>query len=909
LDLVGRHDERRQLDGLLSVVRSGAGRALIISGEAGIGKTALLDDLALSASEHQVIRIAGVESEMEFAFAALHQICAAVARHLDHIPVPQRDALLIAFGEREGPTPDPFLIGLAVLSLLSEAAESRSLLLLIDDHQWLDRASARVLAFVGRRLVAERIGMVFATRSVAEELMDLPRLAVGRLNADDSRTLLSSVLHSPLDGRIRDQIIAEARGNPLALLEVPRTLTAADLKGGFGLPAAPLTHSLEGTFRRQIEALPAATRRLLALAAADPAGDPALFWSAADVLGLAADAAEPALDAGLAEIGTRVQFRHPLIRSTAYRCVPLSDRRRIHRALATVTDREVDPDSRAWHLGHAAVGPDDTVADELERSASRVQARGGVSAAAAFLERASTLAADPTRRSALAIDAASALAQSGQLDRARDLLAVADSVPLSDLQQARADLVRAHVALVSTHGNDAAPLLLGAARRLEAIDADLARETYLDAMVAAIFAGRLVVDGGVVEVSEAAGAVTRGLRAPRTGDLLLDGIATQYREGFQKGLPTVVEGLRVYGQGMTTEQELRWMLLACFAASRVWDLDRHTSLSLRYAELVRDSGAVTHLPLALSSRFVPLLFTGEFQRAARVTDDMCAAIEAMGKNLTPYSSIALAAWRGRDAELEALSEPGRRDAERRGEGHGLTVIAWAEAVAAIGRCDYPQALAAAAYASSYRGDGGASWWTLPELVEAATRLGDTTAALEALDRLADTTTPSGTDWSLGIEARSRALVSEGSTAESLYLEAAERLARAGLRPDLGRTHLLYGEWLRRKRRRVDARVQLRCALDLFESIGMEAFAERTRLELLATGETARRRNVPSSVTQLTPQENQIARLAREGLSNPEIGARLFISARTVQYHLSKVFTKLDIRSRSQLDVTLSDVDA
>ena len=348
------------------------------------------------------------------------------------------------------------------------------------------------------------------------------------------------------------------------------------------------------------------------------------------------------------------------------------------------------------------------------------------------------------------------------------------------------------------------------------------------------------------------------------------------------------------------------MLLACFAASRVWDLDRHTSLSLRYTELVRDAGAVTQLPLALSSRFMPLLFTGEFEQAARVTDDMCAAIDAMGKNLSPYSSIALAAWRGRHADLAALSEPARSDAERRGEGHGLTVIAWAEAVAAVGRCAYRQALTAAAYASSYRGDGGASWWTLPELIEAATRLGDTTTALDALDRLVETTTPSGTDWSLGIEARSRALVSDGAVAERLYLEALERLSRAGLRPDLGRTHLLYGEWLRRHRRRVDARAQLRCALDLFESIGMEAFAERTRGELLATGETARRRKSPPSVTQLTPQEAQIARLAREGLSNPEIGARLFLSARTVQYHLSKVFTKLDIRSRSQLDVALPD---
>ena len=904
MDLVGRHEELRELDGFLTAVRAGASRVVVISGEAGIGKTALLDELASRATDERLIRIAGVESEMELAFAALHQICAPVSDRMDHIPVPQHNALLTAFGAREGPAPDPFLIGLAVLSILAEVANGRPLLLLVDDQHWLDQASARVLAFVARRLVAEPIGVVFSTRVVGEELTDLPRLAVRGLGVDDSRTLLSSVLDGPLEGRIRDQIVAEARGNPLALLEVPRALTATDLAGGFGLPTAPLTHSLEGTFRRQIDVLPDATRRLLALAAADPAGDPALFWSAAGVLGLSADAAEPALDAGLAEIDTRVRFRHPLIRSSAYRCVPLSERRRIHRALATVTDPDVDPDARAWHLGHAAMGPDDSVADELERSAARVQARGGISAGAAFLERASTLTVDPNRRSDLAIGAAAAMAQSGQLDRARALLAVADSARLSDLQQVRADLVRAQVALVSSHGNDAAPLLLGAAVRLETIDAALAIETYLDALVAAIFAGRLAVDGGLVEVSVAASAATRGIQEPRAADLLLDGIATGYSEGFDRGLPTILEALRVYGRGMTTEQELRWMLLACFAAARVWDLDRHTSLSIRYSQLVRDAGAVTDVPLALSSRFIPLLFTGDFDQAALVTEEMCTVIDAMGKNLSPYSAIALAGWRGRQTDLAALSNPARSDAKRRGEGHGLTVIAWAEAVAANGRSDYHQAHEAAAYASSYRGDGGASWWALTELVEAASRLGDSTTALDALDRLTETTAPSGTDWSLGIEARSRALVSAGDEAERLYLEGVERLARAGLRPDLARTRLLYGEWLRRQRRRIDARTQLRLALHLFESIGMEAFAERARRELLATGEKARRRGALPFITELTPQEAQIARLAREGLSNPEIGARLFISARTVQYHLSKVFTKLDIRSRGQLEGAL-----
>jgi DNA-binding CsgD family transcriptional regulator len=902
VELVGRHDECRALEDMLAAVRAGESRALVICGSAGMGKTALLDEAARFASDCQVVRIAGIESEMEFAFAALHQLCTVVSAHFGHIPTPQRNALLTAFGERVGPTPDPFLIGLGVLSLVSESAGHLPLMVLVDDHQWLDRASARVLAFVARRLVAECVGMVFATRVVTEDLHGVPQLPVSGLSDDDSRILLSSVLKGPLDARIRDQIVAEARGNPLALLEVPRAFTSADLAGGFGLGVAPLTYSLEGVFRRQIEALPAQTRRLLALAAADPAGDPARFWAAATVLGLDADAdaVEQAMDAGLAEFGTRVRFRHPLIRSTAYRCVPLSDRRRIHGALAAVTDVAVDPDSRAWHLGHAAVGPHEGVADELERSATRVRARGGVSAAAAFLERASTLAADLTHRNDLAIAAASAMAQSGQLDRARDLLSVVDTALLSDVQQARADLVRAQLALIDNHGNDTAPLLLSAARRLETIDATLARETYLDALVAAIFAGRLAVGGGVVDVAAAVGKAPRAAGAPHAGDLLLEGIAAQYNDGFASGLSTLAEALRHYGRGMTTDQELRWMLLASFAASRVWDMNRHTTLSVRYLQLVQDAGAISHLPLALSSRFIPLLFTGNFDGAALVADEMGAAIDAMGQNLTPFSAIALAGWRGSLAELDALSGPARRDAQLRGEGHGLTVIAWAEAVAANGRCDYRTARTAAAYASSHRGEGGASWWTLTELVEAASRLGDSAAALAALGQLVETTTPSATAWSLGVEARSRALVTDGENAERLYLEAVEHFEPAGLRPDLARSHLLYGEWLRRHRRRVDARTQLRAAHDLFDTIGMEAFAERARRELLATGEKARRRSVGPVPSELTPQEAQIARLARDGLSNTEIGARLFISARTVKYHLSKVFTKLGIRSRSQL---------
>ncbi|MBB2992193.1 DNA-binding CsgD family transcriptional regulator [Mycolicibacterium iranicum] len=900
MELIGRTAELSALRAVLTAVREGRSGALVLCGEAGIGKTALLDELARQAPDCRVVRIAGVESEMDFAHAGLHQLCTALPEGMADIPAPQSDALLTALGRRAGATPDPFLVGLAVLGLMSETAHRDPLLLLIDDYQWLDRASRRAMAFAARRLGRESAGVVFASRTVGEDLRGLPELAVGALRENDAHMLLTRSVDGPLDARVRDRIVAEARGNPLALLELPRALGRGGLEGGFGTPGAPATHSLEGSIRTQLTALPPATRRLLALAAADPVGDPTLLWRAADLLGLGAVEVVPAVEAGLAEIGSRVAFRHPLIRSTAYRSVPLSDRQSIHGALAAVTSVDHDPDRRAWHLGHAALGPDESVADELERSADRVRARGGMTAAGAFLQRAAELTVDPSRRCDRALAAAAIRAQAGTLDAARDLLRVADACAHTELQRARADLVRAQLAFLSSHGNTAGPLLLAAARRLETVDPALARETYLDAMSAALFAGRLAVDATLLEVSKAAVAVPRGPAPASPSDLLLDGLARQHCDGFTAGLPVLRDALQQWGRGMPFEHELRWMLLACFASTRVWDIDRHASLSVRYLQLVRDAGAVSHLPLALSSRFLPLLYAGNFVEAAQVCEEMREAIDAMGQNVSPYSAVVLAAWRGRADELAQIADAAGEDAVRRGEGHGITVIAWARAVLANAVGDYADAHTAALDASSYPGDGGASWWALPELVEAASRLGDEATAAAAHNRLAEVTTPSGTDWALGHQARCRALVTAGDAAEPHYRDAIARSTRAGLRPDAARSRLLYGEWLRRRRRRVDARTELRAALASFESIGMEAFAERARRELRATGETARRR-IDTPAGTLTAREAQIARLAAEGLSNPEIGARLFISARTVQFHLGKVFAKLGIRSRSQLE--------
>jgi DNA-binding CsgD family transcriptional regulator len=903
--LTGRRAERGVLDRLIEAVRAGESQALVLHGEAGVGKTALLEYLAAQAPGCRVARAVSVQSEMELAFAGLHQLCAPMLDRLEHLPVPQRDALRSTFGMSPGPAPDRFLVGLAVLSLLSEVAEEQPLVCLVDDGQWLDRASAQILAFVARRLGAESIGLVFAERALGGDLAGLPELAVGGLQEADARALLDSVLTGPLDARVRDQIVAETGGNPLALLELPRGLTAAELAGGFGLPGAvPLAGSIEDSFRRRSDALPDQSRRLLLLAAADPTGDPALLWRAAGRLGIGGEAAAPAAEVGLAEFGVRVRFRHPLVRSAAYRSASAQERQQVHRALAEVTDPQLDPDRRAWHRAQAASGPDEDVAGELERSAGRARARGGLAAAAAFLERAAVLTLDPAGRAMRALAAGQAKIQAGVLAAARDLLAMAETGPLSDFQQAGVDLLRAQLAFVTRRGGDAPALLLKAASRLAPIDAELSRATYLDALSAAIFAGRLASPGGsVLEVARAAGAAPPP-HAPRAPDLLLDGLAAEYNQGYAAAVPILRGALTAFDAGMSADEELHWLWLASVVALRLWDYDRWDALSARHVQLARETGALSELPLALTSRTHMLLFAGELTAAGSLTEEIQVVKEATGTGLAPYAAFGLAALRGDEVEAPALIAATMQEVTRRREGVGITFAEWANAVLSNGLGRYDNAAAAAQRACSFDDDLGSLVWVMPELTEAAARTGMTEAALWACDRLEEMTGASGTDWGLGIQARSHALLREGEEAERLYRESIAHLGRTRLRIDLARAHLLYGEWLRRQRRPSQAREQLRTAHDMLEAMGIAAFAERAKHELRAAGGTVHKRTAPARHDVLTAQEAQIARLARDGLSNPEIGTRLFISARTVQYHLRKVFTKLGITSRSQLDSVL-----
>jgi DNA-binding CsgD family transcriptional regulator len=881
----------------------GRSHVTVLRGEAGVGKSALLDYLSGRAAGWHVASAAGVESEMELAYASLHQLCAPMLDHLGLLPAPQRDALATVFGRSAGAAPDRFLVGLATLTLFAEVAEQQPLACIVDDGQWLDQASAQILGFVARRLLAERVAIVCAARTGARDefLPGLPGLPIRGLGDSDARALLLANVPGPLDTRVCDQIVAESHGNPLALLELPRTWSVADLAGGFGFPGGqPVTGRIELSYVRRLQLLPPNTRLLVLMAAAEPLGDRVLLHRAAAALGIDIAAAAPAQDSGLLELGRRVEFAHPLVRSAAYRSAAAEDRHRVHRALADATVAETDPDRRAWHRSRATLGPDEEAAVELERSADRAQARGGVAAAAAFLTRSTELTVDPARRAQRALAAARASFQAGAFDAAIELVAAAQAGPLDELQSARVDLVRGQLAFASGSASDAPPLLLKAARRLEPIDPQLARETYLTAWGAAsVAAGQAAGRGVLLEICHAVQALPPRPGAPRPLDLLLDGLALLTTDGHAAATPVLQRAAAALAD-IPVEEVMRWGWMATAASNAIWDNGGAHAISARQVQLIRDAGALAELPLYLSALGLASAWMGDFASAASNIAEADSIAKETGSQFAPYTLLRLRALQGREAEASAAIE------QATAGGPSAALYAhWAAAVLYNGLARYQEAERSARQATSNTFEYWVSVWALPELVEAAMHMGDAELARDALERLAETTQPAGNDFSLGIEARCQALLSDGTGANDLYREAIERFSRTRLRPELARAHLLYGEWLRREGRRGDAREQLRAAHHLFETIGMEAFAERAHRELLATGENARKRS-PDTRVDLTPQEEQIVRLASDGLSNPEIGAQLFVSARTVEWHLRNVFAKLGITSRRQLQTALTE---
>jgi DNA-binding CsgD family transcriptional regulator/tetratricopeptide (TPR) repeat protein len=911
VNLRGRDRECQALDALIAGVSSGS-QVLVLRGEAGVGKSALLDFAATRADGFRVLRVAGVESDMELAFAGLQQLCAPLLEHLDDLPEPQRAALNVAFGRGLGAAPDRFLVGLAVLSLVAAAAEIRPLICVIDDAQWLDQVSVQTLGFVARRLLAEPVAVIFGVRDRPDVLAGLPELLIEGLSEADARDLLDTVMLAGIDPRVRDRIVAETRGVPLAILEVPRSASATELAGGFWISGKrSSTAAIEAGFVRRIQGLPAETQRLLAVAAADPTGDAALFLRTAATLHIAVDALGPAEAAGIIEFGPRMRFCHPLMRSAAYRATDLPDRRAVHRALAEATDRQADPDRRAWHCANAALGPDDEVAAELEASAGRAASRGGVAAAAAFLERATTLTADPELRGTRAIAAAHAKREAAAPEAARDLLAIAELAPLSELQRAQVVRMQAQLSFMASRAGEAgapqtgeaAALLLAAARGLDGLDDELARETYLEALTAAMYAGRLGEPGLLAEVAAAGrDAVTRIAEPHRPIDLLLSGMTSRILDGPASGSAHLSGALKSWNANAQKQtgsiHYWPFPIAQESAAHELWDDAVLQQIATDMVRRARDAGALAVLPSALVYRAGVHVYTGEFAEAAALLEEADAITAATGNTPMKYHSLTLAAWRGVPTEAIERIESAAVDGRAKGEGRLVGVSGFTAAVLYNGLSRYDEALTAAQRCCEYE-DLGFHGWCLFELIEAAVHVGDRESAEAALPRLEQRPGTSGTDWGLGVVAAARALLSSDDEAERHFAEALERLEAARIRPHVARARLCYGEWLRRMNRRTDARAHLGEAYASFTAMGAQAFAERARRELALVGEKVRKQRSGSG-TALTTQEAQIARLAAEGHTNTEIGAQLFISAHTVEWHLRKVFAKLGITSRRQL---------
>ncbi|MFC8796480.1 helix-turn-helix transcriptional regulator [Promicromonospora sp. NPDC057138] len=909
--LVGRRHECAVLDDVLAGLRAGQSAVCVIRGEAGIGKSVLLEYVAVQASGMTVTRAQGIEADMELAWASLHQLCAPFLGAVDDLPEPQRDALQVAFGMAAGDPPDRFLVGLAVLTLLTRASETRPVLAVVDDVHWFDQVSLQTLEFVARRLLAESVAMVFTVRDPEGEgaLAGLPELRIGGLDEQAGGELLEASVEGRMEPRVRDRLVAETRGNPLALLELSRGRTAAEL--AYGLDAAGLasvSSRVEQDYAGRLPSLPDRTRTLLLIAAAEPVGDVRLLLRAAELLGITPDAA-PAKAAGLIEFGESIRFRHPLARSAVYRNADTAQRRRVHQALAEATDPVLEPDRRAWHAAQASDGPDEAVAASLDEAAERARQRGGVAAEAVLLERAAALTPDPGQRGRRALAAAEAHFSAAAPERATELAALADLCPLSPLDRARLARLRARMLFGRSRSDEAAPLLLDAAAQFTAERSPLARETYLEAISATVFAGRVHGPHGARAAAIAARSSSAPPSASEASDLLLDGVSTLLADGYELGVPALVRAFAPFAHEELGNRDaaMRWLLsvpvaLESFIHHR-WDLPAWDALSSRAVRLAREVGALSVLPPALIYYGGVQIHHGDFVAARRMIEEADAIATATGQAPHRYATLVLAAWRGDEAAAAGLFEEARTNATEHGEVSLLGITSYVQGVLYNGLARYDEALVAARAGIEHDGYNFTGL-SLVEHIEAAFHCGEQAQARDSLDRLVELTRAADTGWARGVQARSRALLTgSADEADQLYRTAIDELAADRVVVEVARTHLVYGEWLRRVRRRADARDQLRTAHQMFDRMGSLAFTERARRELLATGEHVRTRDADTAA-QLTAQEAQIAALAAGGMTNARIGAELFLSPHTVEWHLRKVYTKLDIRSRRGLAAAL-----
>ena len=899
--LLGRNNESKAVEALLATARNGEGGAIVVHGEPGIGKTALIEQVVARASEFSVLRTVGNEAEMELPYASLQEFFLSEMEEVEQLSHPQRRAVEIALGRIDGNAPDRLLVGLGLLNLLSVMSAKRPVLCVVDDAQWLDTLSAQAIAFAARHVSKEAVVFIFGARRLTDEVRGLPELSVTGLGDKDARELLETAIPGRLDDAVIDRLVAETHGNPLAIIELPRGLTPSQLAGGFGLPVSvTLAGQIEESYRRRLAKLSPDSRRLLLIVAADSTGDSGIIWRAAECLGIAEESAEPLEDDGLVEFGERVVFRHPLVRSAVYNAAAPKDRREAHRALAEACDKNSDPDRRAWHRAQARVRPSEAVAAELEASAERAQTRGGFAAAGAFLERSVALTIDPERRAVRALRAAQAHRFAGATDAASGLAVIAERGPLEDLERAQLDALLGQIAFARNRGNEVAPLMLKAASRLEQVDRQLARDAYLEALIAAIFAGRLAGEANLQAVAKAALAVPTSDGPSRGSDLLLEGLALLITDGYKSGVPVLKRALSVFrGDDLSAEERLRWSWVAGGTAGFIWDHDTWDVLTARQERLARDLGVLSVLPFTLSMRVGVCLFAGDVATARLLVDQVQLVTDASDGRRYLNPALFVAAFRGDENEARQLIGMITKDSQTRGEGVALAVALWAKALLCNGRGQYEEAFHAAAEAVRDPNDLWYWGWATVELIEAASRTSWADQARHSLELFADSTDASGTEWALAVQARCRALISDGAEAEAFYREALERLLPTRMQLDLARTRLLYGEWLRRQQRQRDARDQLRRAHGSFVDFDMKGFADRAEAELLATGEKVRTRTV-ETLLELTSQEMRISELAAGGATNPNIAEQLFISLATVEYHLSKVYRKLGTRSRTQL---------
>jgi DNA-binding CsgD family transcriptional regulator len=896
MELLDREQELAALDRLLEGSRAGAGEALVLRGEPGAGLTALLERTIERASGLRVARTAGIKAEQGLAFAALHRLCLPLLDRLNELPGPQRAAVARAFGHHGGDSAEALMVGLGVVTLLAQAAEEKPLLCVIDDAEWLDPGSAEALGFAARRVGAQPVSFVIAEHdrgAIPGWLDGISELRVRELGRDGAGELLRSVVDGPLDARVRSRLLDEAGGIPLALLELPAQLTPDQLAGLAALPEPlPMGERLRRSLLGAIPELPSETQTFLLLAAAEAGAPAGLVLSAAERLGLSVLAAAPAERRGLVSVGERVLFRHPLLAAAVYEAAPAAERQRVHLALAETIDRDLDPDRWAWHRAAGSLTPDEGVALEVELSATRARGRRDDFAAATLLEWAARLSPEPRDRFRRTLAATQAALAAEAVGRATSLLGEVRPDPTDELAAAQADRLRAAIGLAHGQGADRATVLLRAARALETLDLRLARDTYLEALEAAIYTGR---SGSVLEAAEAARSAPHASDGRPTGaDLLLDGLALLQLAGRDEVVPVI----RRTVASLRAADEPRWLTLASLVAIEVWDDEGLHELTMRRVRLGREAHPlVPQLDNVLAGRFADMTAVWDASREG--------ATGIGDPRLVSSGELLASAWRGRSLETRELAEAWLREAFARDLGLYVAAARYALAVLEIGLGQYEAALAAARDACEASALY-ASTAALPELVEAAVRTGERELAVSTVGRLAERTLDSGTDWALGTLARSRALLEEGAPAERLYREAIERLRSSRMVPQLARAHLLYGEWLRRERRRREAREQLRTARDMFIFMGAQAFAERARTELTATGGHAPRPDLQPGAP-LTPREARVASLAGEGASNAEIAAQLYISPKTVEYHLHKVFRKLGVSSRTQLARVVLDV--